>query len=207
MIRRQVEIPREQNGEVLDFLREGMAAALTSSEQVQEAMGRYKGAVPYPGSELADDLRTVAQLIDAGLSTRVFYLTLGGFDTHSQQSNAHGALLRQLGDAVKAFHDDLKARGHGDRVLTLCFSEFGRRVRENATRGTDHGAAAPLFLAGNPVRAGVHGKHPSLTDLDDGDLKHHTDFRRVYAAVLEDWLGLPSREVLGGTFDPLNVVG
>lgn len=198
--------PRKDQDDLAAFLQQSTSAALASSRRVQESLGNYKTPVAYPGSSLAQQLRTVAQLIDAGLSTRIYYLTLDGFDTHSDQAGAHAALVAQLSAACNAFVQDLDAHGHLDRVLLMSFSEFGRRVKENASAGTDHGAAAPLFLAGGKVRPGLHGKHPSLTDLDDGDLKHHTDFRRVYATVLEKWLGCQSEPILGQRYEPLDVL-
>lgn len=191
--------------DLVTFLQRGTLSALESSRRVQESLGRYKTDVAYPESDLARRLRTVAQLIDAGLGTRVYYLDLDGFDTHANQAAAHAGLLTELGGALAAFVDDLDRHGHGRRVLTATFSEFGRRVKENASQGTDHGAAAPLFLAGGRVRTGLVGKHPSLTDLDEGDLKFTTDFRTVYAALLEQWLGVASEPVLGAKFDPAKV--
>ena len=114
--------------------------------------------------------------------------------------------MQQLGGALAAFAEDLQAHGQLDRVATLVFSEFGRRVEENASRGTDHGAAAPVFLVGSQVKPGLIGKHPSLTDLDDGDLKFHTDFRGVYAALLENWLGWPAAPILGDGFKPADIL-
>ena len=157
----------------------------------------------YPDTALAGRLQTVAQLLKADLGARVFYTIQSGYDTHAGQSNTHYSLLFELGGAVKAFLDDLTAAKLADRVMVLGFSEFGRRVAENSSAGTDHGTAGLVFLAGPGVRAGVHGKVPSLTDLVDGDPKISTDFRRVYAAVLEDWLGLPSRTSLGSSFEPM----
>jgi len=162
--------------------------------------------VTYPESELSARLKTVAQLIDADLKTRIYYVELDGFDTHSQQAAAHAALLQQLGGAVRAFIEDVAHHGHGDRTLVMSFSEFGRRVAENASEGTDHGAAAPMFLAGSRVRAGLVGEHPSLDDLDDGDLKFHTDFRQVYATLLQDWLGWSSSSILGGEFKSIDAL-
>ncbi len=111
--------------------------------------------------------------------------------------------MLELSDSIAAFHDDVKAAGQGDRVALLTFSEFGRRVQENASSGTDHGAAAPLFLVGPVATAGLVGAHPSFDDLDDGDLKHHTDFRRVYASLAGDWLGSPAEPIVGKGFAPL----
>lgn len=193
----------KRDGELLEFVRGSTASALASAKRVAEAARSYRPAVEYPDSALAQKLRTVAQLVDAGLQTRVYYVMLDGFDTHAKQADAHAALLRQLGDAVSAFVRD--AGEHGHPVLTMAFSEFGRRLEENASGGTDHGAAAPIFLAGG-VRAGLVGRHPSLADLDEGDVKHHTDFRRVYAAVLEKWLGVESAPILGGTYEPVEAI-
>jgi uncharacterized protein (DUF1501 family) len=136
----------------------------------------------------------------------MYYTSLGGFDTHSNQDNTHPSLLREVGDSLKAFLDDLGKAGHGQRVLVLVFSEFGRRLGENASAGTDHGTAAPVFLLGGAVKPGVHGPYPNLRDLDDGDPKFGIDFRRVYATLLDGWLGCPSEKVLGEKFAALPVV-
>jgi uncharacterized protein (DUF1501 family) len=176
------------------------------SRRIESSAKDYKTPVTYPGTDLAQKLKQVAQLIDAGLATRVYYVAIDGFDTHSDQRDAHSGLLAQLGGALAAFAEDLQAHMHADRVLTLVFSEFGRRVEENASRGTDHGAAAPLFLVGNRVKTGLIGKHPRLDDLQDGDVKFHTDFRSVYAAVLEQWLGWPAAPILGEGFAPAGVL-
>ena len=191
---------------LLGFVQSSSTAALSASERVRSRLQKYEAESKYPESSLANKLQLVAQLIDAGMETRVFYVALDGFDTHSQQSDAHAGLLRQLGDAVQAFLQDVSAHDHGDRVLVTAFSEFGRRVQENASAGTDHGAAAPMFCAGSRVRAGLHGAHPSLTDLQEGDLKHHTDFRQVYATILEDWLAWKSRSVLDGPYETLPLI-
>lgn len=207
-LRQLADAPRgEKPSELLDFIRRGTLNAYVSSEQVQQALADDKAASPYPASALAQRLRSVAQLIDAGLATQIYYVELDGFDTHAKQLDAHAALLGELSGAVEAFVHDLAARGHLDRVAVLSFSEFGRRVAENASQGTDHGAAAPLFLAGGKIVSGVLGAHPSLTDLDqEGDMKFHTDFRRVYATLLDRWLNIPSEQVLGKRFEPLNIV-
>jgi uncharacterized protein (DUF1501 family) len=191
---------------LLGFLQSSTTSALAASERIAEALHDYRTQVTYPESQLATRLKSVAQLIDAGLKTRIYYVELDGFDTHSQQAAAHAALLRQLGGAVRAFIKDVAHHGHGDRTLVMSFSEFGRRVAENASAGTDHGAAAPMFLAGSRVRAGLVGEHPSLNDLDDGDVKFHTDFRQVYATLLERWLGWSSASVLGGEFKSIDVL-
>ena len=197
---------RDGGNDLLGFVQKSTVAALASSERVRTALSGYNTPINYPGTTLARRLRTVAQLIDAGLNTRIYYVELDGFDTHSDQSGAHAALLSELSGAVAAFIGDLAHHGHDQRVMLLAFSEFGRRVKENASQGTDHGAAAPMFAAGGRVRPGLIGKHPSLTDLDDGDLKFHTDFRQMYATVLDQWLGGDSTQVLGQKFDHVPLV-
>jgi uncharacterized protein (DUF1501 family) len=131
---------------------------------------------------------------------------IGPFDNHAGQAPNHAALLEQLSQSVAAFLEDLKRDRLLDRVLLMTYSEFGRTIRENGRRGTDHGAAAPMFLAGGRVKGGLVGKHPNLTDLENGGQKHHTDFRRVYATVLERWLGLDSAPILGRKFELLDVL-
>jgi uncharacterized protein (DUF1501 family) len=194
-----------QSDELLGYLASSTTSAFAASKRITEALGNDDSSVKYPETDLAARLKTIAQLIDAGLSTRIYYVELDGFDTHSQQAGAHAALLRQYAGAMSAFMEDVAQRGHRDRVLTASFSEFGRRVAENASAGTDHGAAAPVFLCGARVRPGLVGEHPSLVDLADGDLKHHTDFRQVYAALLERWLGATSSSILGGRYEPVDV--
>jgi len=201
-----VAAARPAGDDLLSFVQRSTSGALAASRRVEKALAKPGSNVRYPSTGLGQKLQTVAQLIGAGLETRVYYLTLDGFDTHSDQDDSHAALLGELSGAVAAFCDDMSKRGQADRVLGIAFSEFGRRVKENASRGTDHGAAAPLFAFGGKVTPGVIGKHPSLTDLDDGDLKYHTDFRRVYATLLEGWLGWPTRDVLGGDHKPLPIL-
>jgi uncharacterized protein (DUF1501 family) len=143
-------------------------------------------------------------LIAGGLGTRVYYTYHGGFDTHTNQDGRHGNLLQQLDQALVAFQKDLERLGVADRVVLMAFSEFGRRVAPNASGGTDHGVAGPVFLLGSRVRGGLYGEHPSLVDLDRGDLRHGVDFRRVYATLLRDHLAVDATRVLRGEFDPLD---
>ena len=182
------------------FLMRTALDARASSDRIRRAVAAAP-ITPFPNTPLARQLRTVAALIRAELPTRVHYVSLGGFDTHATQANAHGALLRQVGGALRAFEAELDASGHAPRVVTMVFSEFGRRVRQNASGGTDHGAAAPLLLMGSAVRPGLLGEHPSLDQLDgSGDLRFSIDFRSVYAGLLEDWLGAEAEPVLRGRF-------
>lgn len=150
----------------------------------------------------------VARLIGGGLSPRVFYVNQGGYDTHVNQAQTHERLLRELSGGVKAFVSDLKAQGNFERVMVMTFSEFGRRVQENASGGTDHGAGSLLFTIGKKINSGLIGDYPSLApgDLNRGDLKHSVDFRSIYAAVLDQWLQTDSAAVLGRKFDPIKLV-
>lgn len=197
-----------REGSPLDFIERTAMDAQVSSDKILEISKNVENKATYPGSQLGNSLKLVSRLIGGGLPTRVFYVSQGGYDTHTNQSGAHERLLRDLGDSVKAFTDDLKAQGNFQRVVVMTFSEFGRRVNENANGGTDHGAAAPMFVIGDKVKAGLLGKYPSLApaDLLNGDLKYTVDFRAVYAGVLEGWLKTKSEPVLGRKFTPLRVV-
>jgi len=190
---------------LLDFVQRTASNTYASSQRLQELGKNYQPKSPYPQTPLANKLRLAAQLIDADLGARIFYVTIDGFDTHANQLVTHANLLQQVSGAMTAFYKDMAARGHQDRILMMTFSEFGRRPYENGSKGTDHGAAAPVLLVGGKVRAGLVGKHPSLTDHQMGNLKHTCDFRQVYAAILDQWLGVGSKEVLGGTFQPLEI--
>jgi uncharacterized protein (DUF1501 family) len=196
----------QRSNDTLQFLQRSTLEAYTTSERIEEMTKSYETPVNYPATELARKLKLVAQLVDAGFGTRIYYASIDGFDTHANQLVTHANLLRELGDAVRAFVEDVTHHGHGDRVLVMTFSEFGRRVKENGSRGTDHGAGAPMFLCGPTLKSALVGQHPSLSDLDDGDLKFHTDFRSVYATVLEDWLSCPSAEVLGDRYPRVPVL-
>ena len=193
------------DNDLLSFLQSSTTSAIAASQRVSEAARGYHSDIRYPETELGNKLRVVAQLIDAGLTTRIYYVQHDGFDTHAQQAQTHGILLRQWSEAVSALVRDLEAHDHGKRVCVMTFSEFGRRVAENASEGTDHGAAGPMFLCGGSVKSGIIGKRPNLSDLQDGDLKHEYDFRQVYASVLKDWLGTDPTPILGKDYDTLNL--
>ena len=195
--------------DALDFLERTEMDVQVTQKEIAAASGRGKNSVPYPGSWLGNQFALISRLIAGGLKTRIYYVSQGGYDTHTGQAGAHDRLLREMGDAVAAFLADLKAQGNLGRVTLMTFSEFGRRVKENASGGTDHGAAAPLFLAGGGVQAGLFGEMPSLTarDLDDGDVKFNVDFRSVYATVLEKHLGVESGPILGRAFPLLKAYG
>jgi uncharacterized protein (DUF1501 family) len=198
--------PQSGQPDMLDFVKRTAVNTYDSSRRLQELGKNYQPKFPYPNSSLANRLKLAAQLIDANLGARIFYVSIDGFDTHANQQTNHANLLRQVSDAMTAFYKDMAARGHKDRILMMTFSEFGRRAKENGSKGTDHGSAAPMLLVGGKVKAGVVGEHPSLSKLEIGNLQHHTDFRQVYASVLDKWLDVSSKEVLGAGFKPLDII-
>jgi uncharacterized protein (DUF1501 family) len=194
---------RRDDDPLLGFISRTTLAAYESSGRLEQLSKKTQTGAKYPNFGLARRLELIAQIIKADFGTRIFYTSLDGFDTHANQLGTHAALLNELSESIAAFHDDLAAAGHGERVSLLTFSEFGRRVEENASAGTDHGAAAPVLIVGPVAKPGLVGEHPSLDKLDDGDLKFHTDFRRVYATIVADWLGCPAEPVVGKGFDRL----
>ena len=197
-----------QGGRAVDFITRTALDAQVSSDEVRAIAARVKNSAEFPASQLGNSLSLVSKLIGGGLPTRVYYVSQGGYDTHTNQLGTQQRLLKDLGDSLKSFVADQKAQGNMQRVLVMTFSEFGRRVAENANGGTDHGAAAPMFVVGNTVKAGLLGRYPSLAtaDLFQGDIRYNVDFRSVYAGVLEDWLKTPSAPILGRQFDTLKVV-
>lgn len=198
----------------LEYLQRTAMDARMSARDIQNAAGGGRGRVAGAfgggqrggGGQLAGQLQMVARMIAADLPTRVYYVSLGGFDTHAQQLGRHQQLMQQLGAALKQFFADLRSSGQLERVLVMTFSEFGRRVEQNASQGTDHGQAAPMFLIGSKVRAGVQNAHPDLRQLSQGDIPWQIDFRAVYAAILANWLRTDARKVLGGQFPNLDLI-
>lgn len=205
-VNRNKKIQVASDSNQLNFLTRTAMDAQMSSDDILRVTRNHQPPQPYPGGDFGTGLRTVAAMIAGGLPTRVYYVSLGGFDTHAQERNRHDQLMKQFADGVSAFWADMKQQKNAQRVLMMTFSEFGRRVEQNASGGTDHGAAAPMFLFGPNVKPGLIGKHPSLTELDQGDLKYQIDFRNVYAAVLQNWLDTPSKPILGQQFKALNVI-
>jgi len=195
--------------DMLGFVRHIAATARATSQSVRAATAAYRTPVHYGAGfvPLARGLRNVAALLHADFPARVYYVATPGWDTHSAQTSRHDNLHLYLGDALEAFQKDLDRQGREASVMTLVFTEFGRRVAENASGGTDHGTATPMMWIGQHARPGLHGAAPSLTELDDpGDLIFTTDFRRVYASVLESWLGVPdAAAILGDHYAPLEI--
>jgi uncharacterized protein (DUF1501 family) len=190
------------------LIRRGTIQALASSDELQKVASSYTSPITYPANNgLANQLKMVAQVIAGNLGTRLFSVSMGGFDTHANQKDNQAKLFGQLGDAVDAFMQDLVNMKQQDNVTIMTFSEFGRRVKQNGSNGTDHGTAEPMFIIGNNIHGGLYGSYPSLGDLDNnGDLKFSADFRSVYAGMLRDVVGADPAAILAGSYDPLAVM-
>jgi uncharacterized protein (DUF1501 family) len=186
----------------MEYLARHAPNAVIDAGAIERAAARYRADATYPGG-LGQNLKLIAQLITANFGTKIFYCQASGFDTHANQLGQHERLLSNVSSSITAFVRDMGRKGYGEKVAVMCFSEFGRRVEQNGSGGTDHGAAGPMFVVGGRTRGGVYGQHPSLTDLDDGDLKYTTDFRRVYATLLERWLNVRPSAILQNTFEPV----
>jgi uncharacterized protein (DUF1501 family) len=200
----------DQKNPLLHAARSSTRAAAIASRRIASVVADAGSTGNYPPLQLAQSLRTVSQLIRADVGIRIFFTELGGggiggFDNHANQRDNHAALLKQLSESVAAFADDLGRDRQLERVVLMTFSEFGRTLTENGRRGTGHGDSQPVFLVGGRLRGGLVGKHPSLTRLDQDAPKFHTDFRRVYATMLDAWLGVDSRPVLGAQYPPLDL--
>ena len=189
------------------FLQDASMNAFVSSENLKSLVGRYQTRVQYPNNGLGRSLRLAGQMIASGLNTKAFHVSLGGFDTHSNQANGHANRLGTLSASLAAFFEDLRAMNKSERVIVMTYSEFGRRVKENGSKGTDHGSAAPLFVMGEKIKGSIIGVPPSLTDLRGGDLKYAIDFRSIYSALLINWLGADPKEVFGAMFEPVQLFG
>ncbi len=192
-----------------DYIRKAALDALNASDALAKVGTDYKPAVTYPKTPFADRLKNIAQVLNSDYGTRVFYVaTDGSYDTHFNQSITHSRLHQTLGEGLAAFYQDLQAHGLADSVMTVTFSEFGRRVAENGSKGTDHGSAEPMFILGgkNAIKPGIYGKQPSLTDLDNGNMKVQVDFRSIYGTLLKNWLGTDPTPVVGSGFPTLDFV-
>ncbi len=191
----------------LDFLQRIGNDTLDLARRIQAALRDSKTTAEYPPFHFSQTLKVVAQMTAAEVPTRVYYVSLDGFDTHISQANRHAGLLQELSEGLHSFLNDLKRLGHLDRTLVMTFSEFGRCVYENEQQGTDHGTANVMFLAGGSVKAGIHGGLPDLANLDAGDLRFQIDFRSVYATVLRDWFGADANKILNAEFPTLPLLG
>lgn len=199
----------EKDQDLLQFVQRRHLQTYTSVEKLKtilKDMTKEQARYGFGPGSLYMKLDLVGRLIEGGFGTRVFYVAIDGFDTHSGQAQTHQNLLQQIDQAVVGLFQRLQRTGDDQRTLLMTFSEFGRRAAENGSKGTDHGSGSSMFIVGPGVKPGPHGRHPSLTDLDDGDLKYHTDFRRVYATLLENWLKVDSKMVLGDKFEPMGFI-
>lgn len=196
----------EHIGGNASYLQHTMMNTLVTERRVEKIISRYKPMSNYPGNNLGQSLKRVAALIHADMETRVYFVSQGGYDTHAGQQGKHANLLTELSSAMHAFQKDLTAHKKDDQVLTMTFSEFGRRSSENGSSGTDHGTAAPLFVMGSTVNSGLHGTAPELNLGHNKDLKYSTDFRSVYSSVLDRWLEADASKVLGQEYEPLHFI-
>ena len=204
---KDINAAHHQSEETVDYLYKTMSATLSSADYIFEQSKLHPTGQTYPGTELGKNLKTIASLILSEINTKVYYVSLGSFDTHVNQEAQQKRLFTELSDAVKAFTDDLKKNNRFDDVLLMTFSEFGRRVAQNASNGTDHGTANNMFfISGGLKEKGVLNDLPDLNDLNDGDLKHKVDFKNVYATVLNKWLGSDDAAILGKKYDHLNFI-
>jgi uncharacterized protein (DUF1501 family) len=181
--------------------------AQRGSQELPKLIAGYKTEATYPATALGRSLALAAQIVGSNLGTRVIYVQHGSFDTHVGQRATHDRLLAEFSDAMAAFYSDLASHGNDKRVLTMTFSEFGRRAAENGSAGTDHGEASPLFLIGGGVKGGLYGQNPTIANEEYGNVHFTTDFRSVYATVLERWLNRPSQSILAGSFATIPVLG
>ncbi|RYU78755.1 DUF1501 domain-containing protein [Hymenobacter persicinus] len=192
-------------GSEMDYLYKTLAETASSADYLYQTSKVYKSAITYPNTEFGKNLKTTAELINSGVDSRVFYVSLTGFDTHVRQQEQQGKLLGDLSEGLSSFAEDLQKSGEFQNTLVLVFSEFGRRVSQNASNGTDHGTANNVLLLGGGLRRpGVGNAAPDLLNLDQGDLRHQLDFRSIYATVLRDWLGADDQAILGSQFERLS---
>jgi uncharacterized protein (DUF1501 family) len=197
----------KQGEETIDYLYKTMSETLSSAEYIYRQSSSHPSSEIYPTTELGKDLKTIASLIFSDINTKVYYVSLGSFDTHVNQDNQQKRLFTELNDAVKAFTSDLKKNDRFNDVMLMTFSEFGRRVSQNASGGTDHGTANNMFfVSGSLKEKGILNPMPDLSDLTEGDLKHTIDFKNIYATMLKKWLGADDMAILGKKFDYINLV-
>ncbi len=198
------DVPGEQPA---DYLYKTMAETLSSADYIFQQSKMHPSNADYPKSDLGNSLKTIASLIYSDINTKVYYVSLGSFDTHINQADQQQRLFTEMSDAVRAFVKDLKANNRFNDVLLFTFSEFGRRVEQNASNGTDHGTANNMFfVSGSLQQKGLINEMPSLTDLEEGDLRFKVDFKNAYATVLKKWLNADDMAILSKKYDYLNFI-
>lgn len=200
-------LPGDHQHDNAEYLYKTLAETVSSAEYLYQTSKIFHSAATYPNHQFGKSMKTISELIISGVNTKVYYVSLGSFDTHFNQQKRQGELLHQLAETIKVFMDDLKSNGRANEVLLMTFSEFGRRVAENASLGTDHGTASQIFLIGNNLKGkGVYNEAPNLEDLDDGDLKFTVDFKNIYATLLRKWLQTDSDKILGNKFSLMDFI-
>ena len=204
---KEINAAHKTTEETVDYLYKTMSQTISSADYIFEQSRLHPSSATYPGTELGKNLKTISTLIQSDINTKVYYVSLGSFDTHVNQEGQQKRLFTELNDAVKAFTADLKKNNRFQDVLLMTFSEFGRRVSQNASNGTDHGTANNMFfISGGLKQKGLLNALPDLSDLNDGDLKHKVDFKNVYATVLNKWLGTNDKMILGKQYDHLKFI-
>ena len=197
----------QANEQPVDYLYKTLTSTINSAKYILDQSKRRPTTASYPATEIGNSFKTISSLIQSDINTKVYYVSLGSFDTHTQQNATQSRLFKQLNDALLAFTNDLKAANRFNDVLTFTFSEFGRRVAQNANNGTDHGSASNMFfISGGLKQKGILNELPDLVNLNNGDLKYTVDFKQVYATVLKNWLGANDEKILGAKFEKLNFV-
>ena len=204
---KDINAAHQATEETVDYLYKTMSQTISSADYIFEQSKLHPSSATYPGTELGKNLKTISTLIQSDINTKVYYVSLGSFDTHVNQEGQQKRLFTELNDAVKAFTADLKKNNRFQDVLLMTFSEFGRRVSQNASNGTDHGTANNMFLiSGGLKQKGILNALPDLSDLNDGDLKHKVDFKNIYATVLNKWLGANDKMILGKQYEYLKFI-
>ena len=204
---KEINAAHKTTEETVDYLYKTMSQTISSADYIFEQSRLHPSSATYPGTELGKNLKTISTLIQSDINTKVYYVSLGSFDTHVNQEGQQKRLFTELNDAVKAFTADLKKNNRFQDVLLMTFSEFGRRVSQNASNGTDHGTANNMFfISGGLKQKGLLNALPDLSDLNDDDLKHKVDFKNVYATVLNKWLGTNDKMILGKQYDHLKFI-
>jgi uncharacterized protein (DUF1501 family) len=204
---KDINAAHSKTEETVDYLYKTMSETISSADYIFKQSMLHPSSQNYPSTKLGKDLKTISSLILSDINTKVYYVSLGSFDTHAGQEQQQKRLFDELNGAIKAFTTDMKANGRFDDLLMMTFSEFGRRVSQNASNGTDHGTANNMFFIGGGLKQkGLLNEMPDLADLNDGDLKHKIDFRNVYATVLNKWLGVDDKTILGNSFEQMNFI-
>ena len=197
----------ENGEETVDYLYKTLSQTLSSADYIFEQSKLHPSSQLYPTTEISKNLKTISSLIMSDINTKVYYLSLGSFDTHVNQENQQRHLFTELNDGINAFVKDLKNNNRFDDVMLMTFSEFGRRVAQNASGGTDHGTANSMFfISGGLQQKGLINAMPDLEDLNEGDLKHKVDFKNVYATVLNKWLNADDKKILGKKYSYMNFI-